>query len=141
MSVHALTEASQKDTCPTVNGVGPALAVAVNVTTAPEATLVTGVIPEVIESVVAEPVFDCAPAVFQFPQSNRQCTRQRKTIFREPRDAKFGGAKKIEVPANQGTMLMAMPPNRGRLAQQTIRVRSWNEGTPRTTDSQVTWTN
>src|SRR3954453_10499298 len=118
MSVHALTEASQKDTCPTVNEVEPALTVAVNVTTAPEATLVTGVFPEVIEKLVMEGALDCAPAAFQLPQRTRQAASHKKPIFPGPRDPKRGWAKRIELPLNQGTMLMAMPPNRGRLAQK-----------------------
>jgi len=60
MSEQYAAEASQKFTCPTVSVAVPAVTVAVSVTTLPEATVVTGMPPEVIAKVV---VIEELPAI------------------------------------------------------------------------------
>jgi hypothetical protein len=52
MSVHDFADASQKLTCPDLTGAPPAVTVALKVTTAPSATVVTGLFAEVNVSAV-----------------------------------------------------------------------------------------
>jgi hypothetical protein len=130
MSVQAFAEASQKATCPIVTGVEPALTAAVSVTTVPEPTLVTGVVPEAIVRVVVVVDFDCAAVTLPSPQTRREDSRQKKPIFREARDSKGGWRVGTESPANQGVMIMAMPPNSRSTCGHPSRARSSTEDAP-----------
>jgi hypothetical protein len=111
MSVHELTDASQKSTCPAVTGVEPALTVAVKVTTVPEAALVTWLLPEAIVSVVFVGAFDSAAAIFPAPQKSSDAIRHQAPTLREASDPKYGRKVGIEVPANSGLMIIAIPPD------------------------------
>jgi hypothetical protein len=63
MSSQYVAAASQNFTSPGVTGVDPASTVAVSVTTAPDATVVTTLVPDVIASVVVVAV--CATALIE----------------------------------------------------------------------------
>src|SRR4051794_10646535 len=69
MSVQRVAEASQKYTCPGVTGAPPEVTAAVSVTTVPDATELTGVLPEVTVSVVVVAVLVAALADCADPQS------------------------------------------------------------------------
>jgi hypothetical protein len=81
--VQYIADASQKFTCPVVNGVDPAVTVAVSVTTLPDDTVKTGPLPEVTASVVAVAVLACAVARFEVPQTTK-ARRPHKAIDLQP---------------------------------------------------------
>jgi hypothetical protein len=66
--VQYFAEAAQKFTCPVVSAVAPALIDAVSVTTLPETTVDTTLLPEVTARVVVVAVFVCAQALLHDPQ-------------------------------------------------------------------------
>jgi hypothetical protein len=80
MSVQYAAVASQKFTCPVVTKGVPAFTVAVNVTTLPEATVVTTLPPEVAARVVTVAAIVCAPAPFHAPQIITAGTQHNPTI-------------------------------------------------------------
>jgi hypothetical protein len=69
--------ASQKFTCPVVNAVDPALTDAVSVMTLPEATEVTGAVPDVTAMVVNVATLVCAKGQIS-NAANCQCTHEQE---------------------------------------------------------------